>query len=133
MSLVLDLSKFTKLSEDKLKAVVSKTAIDLGQSVVQSTPFDTGILKGNWMPSINSYDENQLTAPDKSGATRVKRIESKFSKYKIGDTLTMSNNLPYAYPIEYLGHSSVKAPAGMVRINVIKFQEFVNKNAKALQ
>lgn len=133
MSLTLDLSKFAKLSEDKLKAVVTKTSIDLGQAVIMSTPVDTGRLRGNWIPEINIYNNTATDETDKSGVATISRVKTKFSGYKIGDTLTMSNNLPYAYPIEYLGHSKIKAPAGMVRINLLKFQKFVNENARAVQ
>ena len=133
MSITLDLSKFANLSEDKLKAVVSKTAIDLGQAVIADTPVDSGRLKGNWMPAVNGYDNSTTEATDKGGDSTSARVEAKFSWYKVGDTLTMSNNLPYAYPIEFLGHSKIKAPRGMVRINVLKFQKFVNKNARAVQ
>ena len=133
MSLTLDLSKFTDLTEKKLEAVVSKTAIDLGQAVVMSTPVDSGRLRGNWMPEVNDYATSTTEKADKGGGLSISRIQSKFKGYKVGDTLTMSNNLPYAYPIEFLGHSKRKAPAGMVRINVRKFQKFVDANARAVQ
>lgn len=132
MSLTLDLSKFKKLSREKMKKVVTKTSIDLGQAVVMGTPVDTGRLRGNWMPSLNAYDASTTDDTDKSGTETSLRIETKFKGYKIGDTLTMSNNLPYAVPIEY-GHSKIKAPKGMVRVNITKFQKFVNAAARGIK
>ena len=130
MSFTLDLSKFTELTEKKARQVIIKTGIDLGQAIISDTPVDSGRLKGNWQPDINSYDETTTNATDKSGGITLARVAGKFREYKAGDTLTLSNNLPYAYPIEFLGHSKLKAPKGMVRLNVLKFQQFVDKNAR---
>jgi len=130
MSFTLDLSKFANLTESKMKQVITKTGIDLGQSIISDTPVDSGRLKGNWQPDINAYDETTTETTDKSGGATLARVATRFNGYKTGDTLTLSNNLPYAYHIEFLGHSKIKAPKGMVRLNVLKFQQFVNKNAR---
>jgi len=39
----------------------------------------------------------------------------------------MSNNLPYAYKIEYDGWSHTKAPKGMVRKNFIRISQNLKK------
>ena len=57
-------------------------------------------------------------------------------RFKLGDTLYFTNNLPYAEKIEFglypspsktgktVGGYSVKSPQGMVRKNIIKWSKY---------
>jgi hypothetical protein len=40
----------------------------------------------------------------------------------------MTNSLPYAYKIEYLGHSKIKAPDGMVRKNFTRITQLLKSS-----
>ena len=133
MSLSLDLNKFAKLSEKKLETVVKKTFIQLSTAVIKDTPVDSGRLRGNWQPAINKYEEDVTDTKDKSGAKAISNVVIDANRYKLGDTLTMSNNLPYAHRIEYLGWSKVKSPSGMVRKNILSFKKWVDKIAKEIR
>ena len=68
MSFVLDLSKFTNLTEDKLEKVVKKTFIDLSKGIIKDTPVRSGRAKGNWQFSINKFEDGVLDVEDKTGS-----------------------------------------------------------------
>ena len=111
----LDISKFAKkagLSSDMaVVAVCSK----LTSLVIAKTPVLSGRLRGNWFASIDNYsseiidDRRENQAKSEGLATAAKAS---------GHIFTLTNNLPYAYRIEYLGWSSTKNPEGMVRVSM---------------
>jgi len=47
------------------------------------------------------------------------------SKAKLGDSVYLVNNLPYAQKIE--GGSSKQAPVGMVKVTVAEYQKIINE------
>lgn len=133
MSLTLDLSKFKAKTEKKLEQVVKKTFIDLSSAVILDTPVDSGRLRNNWFPAINKFDDSVTESIDKTGIKAISEVVINANTFRIGDTLTLSNNLDYAFRIEYLGWSKYKAPKGMLRLNIAKFQIMVDKNTKVLK
>ena len=133
MSFALDLSKFANLTDDKMELVAKKSAIGLFSDIVKDTPVDSGRLRSNWQPAINKFSDETNEEADKSGNATVLKINAELNTFKLGDTMTMSNNLPYAKRIEFEGWSKVKAPAGMVRINVIRWQKYLDEEARKLR
>ena len=115
MSFTTDISKFAdkaKLSNDKaVVAVCSK----LTALVIAKTPELTGRLRGNWFASIDNYSSE---IKDKRRENQAKRDGLAIAKKASGHIFTLTNNLPYAYRIEYLGWSHTKAPEGMVRTSL---------------
>lgn len=93
----------------------------LFRAVIYDTPVDEGTLRANWRCSA----VNPLTsAIEYRPATAViNEIDAVLKGSLMSETVYLRNNLPYAYPIEYLGHSRIKAPQGMVRKNVARFQQ----------
>ena len=59
-------------------------------------------------------------------------MREKVKGFKLGDQLTLTNNLDYAFDIEFNVGSPRKAPRGMVRINVVRWQEHLDKAARSL-
>jgi len=51
--------------------------------------------------------------------------------FTVGQTVYLLNNLPYSVPLEY-GHSK-KAPQGMVRMTLARFQQIVDDVVRANQ
>jgi len=148
MSFSLELSEFTKMTDHKMLLVTKKVALQLFTDVIKDTPVDQGRLKGAWMPSVNKFDTSVWLTPDKSrkgqrSADSKAKIAGEFNTVKLGDTLTLSNNMDYAEVVEYglyvpvnsekvIGGFSAKAPAGMVGINLLRWQKKVDDIAKAL-
>ena len=132
MSFALDLKKFADLTEDKMEVVVKKSFIGLSSDIIKDTPVDKGTLRANCFPAVNKFDDSTTKATDKSGAGAIANVRDEANRYRLGDTLTLSNNLPYAQRIEFEGWSK-KAPAGMVRINVIRWQQHLDEQARKLK
>jgi len=128
MSFTLDLSKFSKLTEKKMETVVKKVFIELSTSIIRDTPVLSGRARMNWMPSINSFSETTTKQEDKSGRISISKATKKANQYKLGDLISLSNNLPYIMRLEY-GWSK-KSPNGMVRLNISRFQQWVDKEAR---
>ena len=120
---------FNKKAEKAADMVFRGTALDLFSSIVQRTPVDTGRLRGNWQVGINSPGVGALYAEDKGGSKAQKRAASGVKRAGIGDSIFITNNLPYAKAIEY-GHSAKQAPNGMVRVTVAEFKQHVKRNAR---
>jgi hypothetical protein len=115
MSFSSDISKFAdkaKLSNERAAVAVCSKVTSL---VIDKTPVLSGRLRGNWFASIDSY--NDSTSEDRTGSDALSDGLSKAQKAS-GHIFTLSNNLNYAYRIEFLGHSKVKAPNGMARVSV---------------
>lgn len=111
------LSKFAKQAGSQADAVVKKVLFDLTSGIIYSTPVDTGRLRANWMASVGSPIRIATTSADKIGGATIAMASRAIQKAP-GQIFWLTNNLPYAYKIEYEGWSRVKAPAGMVRINI---------------
>ncbi len=123
----LDLNKFAHLTEKKLVKVVKKSFIDLSTEIILTTPVDEGRLRANWMPAVNKFNDSTTDSTDERKAigSTIKEANS----YRLGDTLTLTNNLPYAQRIED-GYSKTKAPAGMVKVNILRWSKYVDENAR---
>lgn len=130
MSFSLDMNTFVKKAGGNADKVVRKTAIGLFSAVMRSTPVDSGRARGAWMFSINKFSD---TTPIniRSDSEVENEIIMGTASYKAGDTLTLSNNVNYAERLEY-GWSK-QAPQGMVRLNILKFQTFVDNAARSLK
>jgi hypothetical protein len=47
-----------------------------------------------------------------------------------GSVTMLSNNMPYAYRVEFDGWSHTKAPEGMLRRNVARFKRLFEEEAR---
>lgn len=99
------------------EAKIKKAFIGLSTDIIMDTPVLSGRLKNNWMVSKN-IPSNETTS--ETGNQSINRVSS-FS-FKLGDTIYLTNNLPYALRIEY-GYSK-KSPNGMTRKNIIKWSKY---------
>jgi Bacteriophage HK97-gp10, putative tail-component len=124
----LDIRKFAEKAGAKADFVVKKTIFDLFSEIVMRTPVDTGRLRANWQIGVNQAPGAAYDWVDKDGSATLQIAQQMLDTAKgIGDTYYIVNNLVYAIPIEY-GHSK-QAPAGMVRVSVASFKNFVDINS----
>lgn len=98
-----DLSVLMDRYKKKMEKVASESVLDLGTRIKEGTPKDTGRARQSWS------DNGPLV---------------------VGKLYQYSSNLVYMRRLEY-GHSA-QAPAGMVRINTIKWPQIVDKYAKSI-
>lgn len=126
-----DLKKICDRSGDKAELVVRRAALDIGGQLVDRSPVDTGRFKNNWQTGIGGMDKNISAAADLGGAGALARLTAQVAAWKPGQSIFISNSLPYAYRLE-TGWSK-QAPSGMVRLTVQNFEQAVAKAAKGLK
>lgn len=94
--------------------------------------YTGGRFKSNWMTAVGaSLDASTTESIDKSGASSMGRIAAKLDAWQPGQTIFITNSLPYAKKLEF-GHSK-QAPAGVVRLAVQNFTAAVAKAAKEVK
>lgn len=109
-----DVRKFAQKSGRSLERIVRETELELYRSVINDTPVDEGRLQANWFLSQGA-ESTETT--DNVGRNAVGSVETGLAAMPFPRKSYLTNNLPYAIPIEE-GHSTVKAPQGMVRKNI---------------
>ncbi|WP_223644364.1 HK97 gp10 family phage protein [Corallococcus sp. EGB] len=119
---------FAKATEAKANEVVRKTALGILANVVTASPVDTGRFRGNWQLGIAERPSGTVEAEDKDGSGTVSREGPKLERVKLGDTLYVTNNLPYGRRLEF-GWSD-QAPKGMVRVTLANVNEILEEAAK---
>lgn len=92
---------------------VKKIALAIDQAVVLSTPVDEGTARANWLPSLDTpILEAKTDITDKSGTQTMQAASDMVDKFKLGQKIYISNNLPYIGALND-GHSK-QQPAGFV-------------------
>lgn len=130
-SFELQMKEFENMTTEKSELLFKKVCFDLSNSIIMDTAVDKGTARGNWQPDINSIQNDVLEIEDKSGNTTVTKVASQTNNLKLGQFFTLTNNLPYILRLEY-GWSK-KSPNGMLGINVMRFQNFVNQANKDIK
>ena len=120
-----EVTLFAKKAESSTDKAVRAITFSLFREVVQRTPVDTGRLKGNWQVSQGA----PATGTTETSSDPTAAIAGGIGG--LGSTTFLTNNLPYAQRIEYDGWSSVKAPAGMVRVSFARINTIVAQAAKS--
>lgn len=145
----IDFAKLLKAAGDKAELVVKKSAFEVMNAVEEKSPvgdpslwaessppaptgYTGGRFKANWNLSIGSIDASTTEDTDKTGEATLSRAQGKIEGYKMGDKVFITNSLPYAQRLEYEGWSS-QAPAGMVRITAMEFEQYVREQAAKLK
>ena len=109
-------------------------ALELFKRIMQKTPVDKGTLRGSWTISIGSQDKMPANKPTSarqgaalSGAERAEfqTAVAGMQELKLGQIIWINNAMPYVLRIEFDGHSSVKAPAGMVNISIQELRSYL--------
>jgi len=131
MSFSSDLKKFADKTERNAEKLVRGTSLALFRQVIQRTPVKTGRAKGNWQTDVNRMATSIVERDDKSGAKAIAETIVKTGKFKLGQYISMANNLPYINKLE--DGSSKQMPSGMVKITVGEFQREINRQARKIR
>ena len=119
------LAEFADQAKEAIDDVFREVLIEIGTSVIQLSPVDTGRFKGNWQFTVGAPSNQSLDTFDKSGHETIAALVAEVSKLEAGQVAYVVNNLVYGVPLEY-GHSD-QAPAGMVQITLARFQQIVEE------
>lgn len=118
---------FSARAQEKVLKIFKKSVIDLTSDIISDTPVDTGRLKNNWFPSVGAASEQTTEATANEAGDRAEKCAQ--NELALDKTFYFTNNLPYAFRIEFEGWSKVKAPQGMVRRNAIRWKQIVKRAA----
>ncbi len=130
MSFSLDVSEFAQKTGRDIEIVKKSAALDIFMGIIIQSPVDTGRFRNNWNVSLNKPNFSTTESVDKSGSKAISGVKATIQASKMSESLHLSNGLPYAQRLEY-GWSK-QAPSGMVRVNVARFQSYINKAIKSL-
>lgn len=117
----LDISRICTKFGINAHTAARKIIFDIQRDTVLATPVLHNFLRSNWFVSIGSPSTKAAPALADSGASSMAEAQATLSSWKWGQTVYLTNNLPYASFIEF-GGSTVKAPAGMLRVTVARYQ-----------
>ena len=123
------IDNFSAKAQEKALKIFKKSVIDLTSDIISDTPVDTGRLKNNWFPSTGAASEQTTEATANEAGDRAEKYAQ--NELTLDKTFYFTNNLPYAFRIEFEGWSKNKAPQGMVRRNAIRWKQIVKRAARA--
>jgi hypothetical protein len=131
-----DLRKFEVKTNRKLTQVGRKVALELFRRVIYKTPVDSGRARANWQVTIGAQASGTVEFDDTNGGATMSRATAASAGFKAGDTIYLTNNLPYIRKLEEGGYPdgpktvggfSRQAPAGMVALTVQEFAAIVKQ------
>lgn len=122
MGFAADVGKWAKGAAADIEQLNKAVILELFTSVILDTPVLEGRLRGNWLITSDDPATGTVEVTDPTGEKTKRNVEN-FVRAMSGTqnfSVYLTNNLPYAYRIEYDGWSKNKAPEGMVRKNFIR-------------
>ena len=132
---------FAKKANMSVGKTIRGTSIALFRSVIKGWPVKSGRSRANWMVGMKTPSTATTDATDKQGNSTVSNMVQFINANREGTEFTLANNQPYAHVIEYGGYPgdgpntvggySKQAPAGVVRINVARFEAILDEQARA--
>ncbi|WP_347883228.1 HK97 gp10 family phage protein [Pseudomonas aestiva] len=118
-----ELEDFRELAMAAIEQTIQDIVIQIGESLINLSPVDTGRFKANWQFTIGAPANSSLIATDKEGDETIAKLIAAVNALEPGQVAYIVNTLIYAIPLEY-GHSQM-APNGMVRLTIAEFDRIV--------
>lgn len=123
----LDVRAFAEKAKKNPETVMRAVSIKLFSAVIKSSPVDTGRFRMNWQPGGPSPATGVIPGFDLTGNKAISAVVNFVNSSAQWQEFTLSNNQPYAHRLEY-GWSK-QAPTGIVRVNVLRFQQLLDQEA----
>ncbi len=123
----LDVRAFCEKAKKNPETVMRQVSIKLFSAIIKGSPVDTGRFRMNWQTSGATPASGNIAGVDATGNKAVNSATTFIGNTPAWQELTLTNNLPYAQRLEY-GWSK-QAPTGVVRVNVLRFQQLINEEA----
>lgn len=115
---------FANVHQEEAERIYRAAMLQVMAGVVQDTPVLDGYLRGAWLIGLGSR-ANGGEIQDRTGSIVMSRIAQAVASATLDTEVWFSNALPYASRIEYEGWSRHKAPQGMLRRNLARWEEYV--------
>ena len=130
MSFTSDVRSFSKKAGRSMEQTARGVELRLFRAVIMDTPVLDGRLRGDWQTTTGSPASAENGRTDKDGSATTAEMESIVQAIEGGSVTLLSNNMPYAYRVEFDGWSHTKAPEGMLRRNVARFKRLFEEEAR---
>jgi hypothetical protein len=133
-------SQFQKMKRrinERALLIAQESYTQMSSNVITASPVLSGLFRNNWFSGINAPNTSTTKATAKKafgekGGARFNDFLQITGKMKYGDTLFLTNSLPYARALEY-GHSKRMAPHGMVRLSAAEWPYVVANVARKIR
>lgn len=141
MGFEIDLRAFAKKAMENADKVTRGTVGDIVAELDRRSPvgdpsywkhpappgYKPGLFRGNWQMGVDSNPSVAISRIDPAGAATVAENIAAIPAKAFGHTYYITNNVPYAYRLEY-GWSQ-QAPAGVVGLTVGQFELIIAEQA----
>jgi hypothetical protein len=151
MGLADEMRDFAAKTKARIDATVRTVVLEVDRSLVEKSPVGDPLLwarpgnappgyiggrfRANWQYGENEIPEGELftpiVGPFPSAAESIETVAAQIKPDAGGKIHYLVNNLPYAQALED-GHSSKQAPAGVVGITVIEFEQIIEAAVQKL-
>ncbi|UZT28684.1 hypothetical protein pD_gene0077 [Vibrio phage 033B] len=128
-SVRLFVDKTIKKDDSIINKIRRDAAFVLFARITVSTAVDQGILRGNWVCTLDQPFTGELTNPPSDRQTVINRMKTVTMGAKLGQEIWYSNNMPYAVPIMVEGHSA-QTPKGAFDDHLSKWNAIVEESRK---
>lgn len=136
----LDVRAFVEKTKKNNETVMRQVSLKLFSAIIKASPVDTGRFRMNWQAASGGNTAVGVKSGiDPSGSKAIYQMSSVVTRDPNWYEFTLANNLPYANVIEYGGYPgdgpntvggfSKQAPQGVVRVNVLRFQQLIDEEA----
>ena len=117
MSFASQVDKMAEKAAVRTSKMVRGTVLGIMRDTIKDTPVDSGRLRNNWFASIGSPVDAERDQVGKAASASNANAVDVASKFKMGEEIYFTNNLPYAMVIEFGGmvNGSVRKGQGMLR------------------
>ena len=128
------LKKYLKVVKSTGTKEIRALSLEALKLVMRKSPVNEGTFRGNWQVGLNNINmsiEEDITNNASYGRFDRKAFDrgnQVVGSLKSGDTVNVSNALPYANRLEY-GWSD-QAPIGMVRVTKIELTNWLKSRNK---
>ena len=126
-----NLNKLCASAGEKAEMVVRRTALDLQSQMIERSPVGTGRFRGNWQVGIGAMNTDTGSGEDKIGSSAIGRAKTVLDGWKPGQTIILSNSLPYARRLE--DGWSQQAPSGMVKLTIQAYGDALQKAVESMR
>ena len=111
-------------AQGKFDLVFKKLLVTLDKKLVQISPVDTGRFKANWVlgnGAINTSTTESTTPANNEGAIMSIKLN--------GQTVDLSNSLPYAQRLDHGYSDQAPAPLGVVSLVLMQSDRIIKAAA----
>lgn len=95
-----------------------KISLEVLRGVVEMSPVKTGRFRGNWQLGLDLKPTSEIPMPEAKDRDPFIEGLGAIAPLRFGQTVWITNNVPYAIPLEE-GHSK-QAPVGMVKVTLAR-------------